>query len=481
MNIEKLYPGTPVCVSKNQQNFVAGVASSPGAVAPVPDPGLAPLGRYANFIDPPSFDPLSICLQEPDAVGPDRPASMKAKAVRAKLQGLRAERYRLLSEARSILLKAGRALGLEHPGNFHKTAKCKHISHGQVSVNLAPEFGAAFFGGLVTCGNVWTCPVCSVKIQERRREEIQQGIDWAYTQRMQPVMFTFTFPHGRHHKLGRLLDQQAEALRLMRQGSPWKRFKKKWGYEAVIRSLELTYGDHGWHPHTHELWLLSKHTTTFDSSKEDVEAEVVALRQTVLERWEYACIKAGLLKPAKVDAFREYAVHVKPWCSAGDYLAKQDDSRNWGVDREMSKATSKTTGKLKGLHPFAFLAKAAEGDLRAARLFLTFALAIKGKHQLEWSAGLKGRVGLKEKSDQQHAVEKRENADLLGLLGTGDWQRVRLNRCQADILDAAENGGWPAVRALLDRLLKHAKSGLSPLKLREAAKRAEVLVVAEIT
>lgn len=434
---------------------------NPGIAGVVP----APLGRYAKSSSPSSDSSVNAALnQTPSeaAVGPGRPAST-GELLRVKLRLLRVERFRLLSAARSVLVGAGNQAGLEYPHNFHRTAKCKAVSHRQVSVNLDPKHGAASFGGLVTCGSVWTCPVCAPKIQERRRGEIEQAIDWAYANNFQPIMVTLTFPHGRHDKLDLLLDQQAHAFRRMRSGKQWIGVKENLGYQGLIRSLEVSIGDHGYHPHTHELWFISKHTTRFDSPAEEVKAEVEAIRLKVLARWEAACIAAGLLDPKKVKHFQEYGVHVKGWCSAGDYLAKQDDSRNWGVDREMAKATSKDGNKLKGLHPFSLLTKVAAGDQHAGRLFLAYALAMKGKRQLFWSPGLKARVGVGEKTDEQLAVEERENADVLGLISPPDWRLILWYEKRAAVLDAAELGGWPAVLVLLASLLRQPERPPRPL------------------
>ena len=146
------------------------------------------------------------------------------------------------------------------------------------------------------------------------------------------------------------------------------------------------------------------------------------MKVEVLKRWESACIRAGLLDPkneAQLEAFRAHAVDVKGNCSASDYLAKQDDSRNWGVDREIAKASTKN-GRAKGLHPFALLAKAGKGDKRAERLFLAYCMAMKGKSQLYWSPGLKDAVGVNEASDEELAEESRDAADLLGMLTLDD-------------------------------------------------------------
>lgn len=392
------------------------------------------------------FPPVSGGRQAPDlgiyAKSITPPPDGRQKAA---VQATRAERYALLATARKVLSAAGRASGLQYGHDFHRTAKCKYIRHGgdQVGVHHAKDHGSAFFSNLVTCGSVWSCPVCAAKIQERRREEIAQAVTWAYASDLQPVMVTLTFPHRSWNKLGQLLDQQATALQRLRAGKPWERFKATYGYQGLIRSLELTHGRNGWHPHTHELWFCSP----------EVEAET--MKAEILKRWESACIRAGLLDPANVAqlvAFRAHAVDVKGWCSESDYLAKQDDSRHWGVDREMAKGSTKA-GKAKGLHAFGLLAEAGAGCRRSSRLFVVYTLAMKGRRQLFWSRGLKDRVGVEELSDETLAEQEREEADLLGHLDDDDWKTVRDAGARAAVLDAAETGGWPAVEKLLERLI----------------------------
>lgn len=390
---------------------------SPGITARVP----SPLGIYAKSSPPP----------------------LSELEIRAKKQATRADRYYLLSTARKVFSAAGRASGLEYGHDYHRTAQCKfvRVAH-QVGLHKSRAHGAAFYTGLATCGNVWTCPVCAAKVQERRRVEIAQAVDWAYSAGLQPVMVTLTFPHHAWSKIGRLLDQQAAALKKLRQGTPWTKFKTRHGYEGLIRSLEITHGANGWHPHTHELWLVSR----------DADPEQMALE--IAKRWESVCVKAGLLdmtNEAQLAGFRRHAVDVKGNCSASDYLAKQDDSRHWGVDRELATATTKL-GKLKGLHAFGLLAKAADGDTRSARLYLAYSIAMRGKRQLYWSAGLKERVGVLDATDEVLAVEAQDEADLLGQLSADDWRTVREAGARAKLLDAAERGGWPEVAALLEKL-----------------------------
>lgn len=378
-------------------------------------PARAALGTYAKSSSPPLGD-------------------------REKVREIRAQRYDLQATARVLLSSEGRRQGLQFGHDFHRTAKCKHITRSDAAeVYRDAEHGAAFYGGLVTCGSVWACPICAAVVQERRRDEIAQAIDWAYQQGLQPVMITFTFPHQAWDSLPDLLERQADAFRRLRRGSVWQRLKDRMGYRGLIRALELTHGEHGWHPHTHELWLVSA----------DVKAD--ELRDVVVRRWADMCERAGLLTADKRAAFMQHAVDVKGWCTASDYLAKQDDSKHWGADRELAKASTKA-GRKTGKHPFGLLADAADGDTRAGHLYVEYAQAVKGRRQLFWSAGLKAEVGIEDIDDEDLAEESREVADLLGLLDQRQWRLVREAGQRAQLLDAAEVGGWPAVLTLLNGL-----------------------------
>src|SRR5690606_32198761 len=99
------------------------------------------------------------------------------------------------------------------------------------------------------------------------------------------VMVTFTFPHTRFQSLRELLLRQREAFQRLRKGSPWDRFKSRMRYQGLVRSLEITHGSNGWHPHTHELWVLGGHPSA---------SERAGLLSDLVDRWERACVAAGL-------------------------------------------------------------------------------------------------------------------------------------------------------------------------------------------
>lgn len=350
----------------------------------------------------------------------------------------RALRYQAHSQSREWLIAQAKSERPEsYPGDVYRTADCRYVNHGDVGVNYSQQFQAAHYSGLVTCGSPWACTTCSARIQERRRHEIQQAIDWANSQGLYVFLVTFTFPHQAWQKLADLIPAQADAFKRLRKGKRWDRHSRSIGYQGLIRSLEVTHGRNGWHPHTHELWIC--------------EDKRGPHRWELTQLWESACIRAGLLDPDdnnKLGAFYSHAVDVKADMDGGAYLAKQDDVRSWGFAEEVSKAVSKA-GRAKGVHPHHFLIRKAQGD---SQRYIEYVKGMKGRRQLLWSRGLKDRVGITDVTDEVLANESREAADLLGLLTTDDWKLIRGNDARSELLDAAEHGGWKAVKSLLTAL-----------------------------
>lgn len=318
-------------------------------------------------------------------------------------------------------------------GDIFRMIDCMSKRHGYfVKLKHHAEFGSASYSGLVTCGSVWACPNCAAKIQERRRCEIEQALSWhAEVNGGTAIMVTFTFPHVRFDSLPDLLAKQAEAFKLLRQGSPWTRLKDSLGFLGLVRSLEVTHGQNGWHPHTHELWLVRS------------DVQTAELRMRLVELWLVVCNRVGL--DGNHPSFERRSVDVRAKVDSADYLAKQDDSRIWGMADEIAKASSKA-GRAKGVHPHHFLIRQAPGD---DDLYLQYVMAMKGKRQLFWSHGLKAKAGIVEVSDEALAEREEAGAQLLAAIPAPAWRYVVGNDARCELLDAAESGGFDAVTSLL--------------------------------
>jgi len=349
----------------------------------------------------------------------------------------RRERYTLRWIAKNMFMEEGRRVGLKYPHDFHRTAKCGSILISpSVGVNYGVEHKRAFFTGILMCGRVWSCPVCSAKIQESRRMEISQAMEWAPTKGLKCIMFTLTVPHKASDILKDLLSNESEAFQSMRSGSVWQDEKKKIGFVGLIRSLEITVGVNGWHPHTHELWFVDQSCNAED------------LYKIVLQRWEDACIKSGLLLPDKIEAFRKHSVDYKDNATNSDYLQKFDKSKAWGVDREIAKSSSKSSSS--GCHPFELLCECV-GNLSVSKekrsdMFLEYVFSTKGKKQLYWSNGLKKLVGIIDKTDEEICEEPEDVRILLGQLDSKRWKIVVKEVGEPEILYRVEKTlDWKSV------------------------------------
>ncbi|HCA1453241.1 TPA: protein rep [Klebsiella pneumoniae] len=352
-------------------------------------------------------------------------------------QAKRAERYEGLSVARAWLGRRAKKLRpSEAPGDLYRTFDCRFVRRAMtVGVHFAAEFQGAHYSNLATCGSVWACPVCCALIQQRRREELSKLISWAYANGSSPCMVTFTFPHTGFDSLEDLKVKQREAFKLLRGGKAWANFKSRNQFSGLVRSLEVTHGQNGWHPHTHEIWLIGA-LSPFERA---------SFLEDLKERWYSVCHKVGLVDHDKRLAFMLHAVDVQFDVQESDYLAKQDSSRQWGADREVATASSKA-GRAKGVHPHEFLIRRSGGDMGR---YLEYIDAMKGSRQLFWSAGLKSAVGVDDVSDEVLADESREPADLLGALSADQWDLVRRRRMRAQLLEVAESGDWGQVLSFL--------------------------------
>jgi hypothetical protein len=268
--------------------------------------------------------------------------------------------------------------------------------------------------------------VCAAKIQERRRTEISQAVTWAYeTAGKKCVMVTFTFPHLVTDDLKDLLEKQASAFRALRSGREWQLYKRSVGFVGMIRSLEITVGLNGYHPHTHELWIVDK------------SCDVDELRRLVVGRWKIACEAVGLLPGEKVGAFLRRSVEITDNATNSDYFTK------WGADRELAKGGAKSSDA--GIHPFELLCEFTENlpltKEKRGQMWLDYSAAMHGKRQIHWSRGLKEMVAVEEKTDESLCEESAESSLLVYEICLERWRLVYRKTAQAELLYRAETGG----------------------------------------
>ncbi len=340
---------------------------------------------------------------------------------------------------------------------------------GLVSVLYSPKYRAGHLGGLQTCGSVWSCPVCSAKISEKRASDLTQATHMWRERGGLLFLVTLTLKHSASDPLlipaipdrveeipwlkpktikgtgspaSGVLGDLMQASYLFRTGGWWTRFQERYGLGekngggGTVRSLEVTDGSHGWHPHLHVLFFVKS------------GADRAAFTSDLKARWGEVVEKVGGY------ASTDWGCDVR---SANEeiaaYLAKFGKEQFWTVARELSKSSSKNAyGSGRSMNEL-LEAFVVHGDHRAGVRWREYAKAFKGRNQHVYSPGLRGRLGLDDdKTDEELAAQAVEDAVVLALMTVVQWRVVLGNDARGELCDVASSGDPALVSSFLSRL-----------------------------
>ena len=313
-----------------------------------------------------------------------------------------------------------------------------------VEVVYSEKNERASLRNLQTCAGVWVCPVCAARISEGRRCEVEQAVEAAAKLGLSVVLVTLTARHNAGDKLPDLLDRFLEALRFMRNGKYYKRFKEEFGVVGQIRGLEATYGDvNGWHPHAHELMFLKGDYTNADV--------VEKLRAALWKFW------SGGLAKFQLTALEEWGLDVRSDAQEiADYIAKHGyepvRSKRWGVEHEITKSPSKMGKRAGRRTPFQLLSDYCDGDKKAGMLYQEYGVAFKGKSQVRFSGGLRKDLGVVVESDKELAAVDDPQWFVLASLTSSQWDVVLLAGKRTELIERASTGDLGALWSWLDTL-----------------------------
>lgn len=305
-----------------------------------------------------------------------------------------------------------------------RVADCSRFTQsGGDAVTVHGGEGRGWYSGLAVCGDVWTCPVCSVRILTRRRGELEAGLTAARKRGWSVLLLTVTVRHHAGEGLPDVLRALREAWTKTRSGAPWSRFAAAHGVVGSVTALEVTHGGEGWHPHRHILLFLD-HVVS--------KAEREDMRAWLSERFGTMAARCGRY------ASPDYGVDLRANGAAVSYVSK--------LDAELTASESKAGS---GSTPFALLAKAATGDAVAARLFTHYAGAMRGAQRLRWSRGLRELLGVDVLEDAEAASEDPDQdqgaAGPLAVLSRDQWARVVRAGKRGELLTVAAFGSRQVV------------------------------------
>lgn len=333
-----------------------------------------------------------------------------------KASEVRSTNYKLRNIAQSVL------------GSKHRIFSCNKVPSygvqklGHVRGISKNEDGKAFFHGMASCGDVHTCPVCSVKISEGRRQEVIHALRSHSESGYIALFATFTIRHSRNDSLCDNLTAFRNARSEMINCRKFKEIKRLIKMTGYIRRLEVTWGEsNGWHPHDHEVWFLDREIAK--------QSGIEYVQEQVHDLWVYYCKKHGLGEPVRGRGFDLRYKNQNGSDAVGSYLTK------WG--HELTYGHTKIVKGVERYSPFSMLHSLTEQySPKIASLYQEYAKAFKGRAQLLWSRGLKSRFGIQEFTDGELS-EKPEKIHHCDLTAEQSFQISFLNKF-ADVLDYAE-------------------------------------------
>lgn len=348
-------------------------------------------------------------------------------------------RYKRQNIARRIL--GGQGGG---QGHRHRTCDCLRKPIPTQMIELVKSGDTAHYRGLQICGSVWSCPVCSARISEKRRKQLTVGVNKSG---YHPVMVTCTLSHGREHKLQETLDRLLSAWNKTITGAWWagdKRrgltgFKATYDLDYWIRSLEPTYGlENGWHPHLHVLFLLPRAI-----GSDDLEL----LEDMLRERWAVIVASLGgyanehgIDVVAGNEALAQYV--AKTGLDSGHEIQDRDKALDgkWTVAHEMAKSTSKT-GTIEGHYTPLQLLDLSEKHAWARQAWLEYAETMKGKKQMSFSKGCKDLLGIDDLTEEELAEVDDTSDESIEIVEITqhewkilmEWNETRVKRGRDDV------------------------------------------------
>lgn len=314
------------------------------------------------------------------------------------------------------------------------------------SVALVDNGGVGHFAGLETCGRVWTCPVCGGKIRARRGEDIAEGVGMHLARGGGALFLTATLPHDQGDALALTLDLLVRGWKALWGGKAAAKWRKRLGILGNIKSIEITVGHNGWHPHIHAVIILEK---PFDELLDGRLAEWVPWLKA---QWDRFLLREGWRPAHHLKGIDVLPVSADSAAQLAAYVTKiQDGNGGKDLGNEMARADLKR-GRKESRTPLEVLRDFLTwGDAADLALWLEYEQATAGKSAIRWSKGLRALLlpNSVELTDEEIAAEE-VGGDVIGHIKSRTWYRVcETPGAEAAIRAAIGHGGMEAVIKVL--------------------------------
>lgn len=286
------------------------------------------------------------------------------------------------------------------------------------SVQVRADGRAVGFAGLASCGSVWVCPVCNAKVQAVRRIEVGLALAWALLEGG-AAFGAYTLCHHQGERLGDLWPGLNKCWAAVGRDGSVKRVRAGLGWVGYVRTVEVTYGVNGWHPHVHPLHLFSRPVSP---------AEVAALHRAEFRAWEAAAGRQGLRTPVSAAQNLHAVDGAAAHAEVADYFTKASYTPTVeAVGWEMTSTQTKTRTRAKDSRtPWELLrAVYLDGDAEALDLWHEWESDSKGKRAISWSRGLRRAAGLLVEATDEEIAEREIGSRADAGLVITDWTPIR--------------------------------------------------------
>ncbi len=282
--------------------------------------------------------------------------------------------------------------------------------------------------------------MCEPNIANERANEISAAAAAWDRAGNSVFMVTLTVSHHFGLLLAVLMAGISAAFRFLIGGRPWRALKADLGIAGTIRSMEVTWGRNGWHPHLHVLVFI----------RGDPGAEGLwKLADHFQRRWKHAAAKHELGEPSNAHGVKVERCYSA--AEAGAYIAKTAEGKSAG--NEIARGDLKT-GRMGHLTPFQILERFRQlGDVADLKLWHEYEKATKGHQKITWAKGLRAEIGGlgEERSDEEIAAQEVGGEDV-AIIPSAAWRKVvAVPGLCGYLLSQAEEGGAAAVMVALRR------------------------------
>ncbi|MPY92662.1 MAG: hypothetical protein GEV08_06205 [Acidimicrobiia bacterium] len=318
---------------------------------------------------------------------------------------------------------------------------------GQLSLARRGERWAP--AGVMHCGRVWACPVCAARVGQRRAEELAGAVSGWQAEGGTVLLVTYTVAHGPGDALDDLMGTVAKARRLMSGRCEWRALRAEVGWEGDVGNWEVTWGAwHGWHPHRHHLgfarpprsWFGGREFICWWRRFEDLWASCVAAVSPQYRPGDGGRLGVGL----RVDVVGEGQAE-----SAAGYVMK-DLAHGAAMEVARPEAKSSRAGRRS---PWELLERAVDGWEQERDLWWEYSAAVKGRHRVQWSRGLRERLGVQVRTDEEIANDDGDADEVKGLDDDETALLLAVDEVTPYVCKAAERAGPDGAHAFMAMLL----------------------------